>query len=112
MNLTLDFAEARKVFLEALFDWTDNFTENFMGSPDSEETKVNLPHVHSAGLIPVFKAAKEDIGQLWIAYAQMEISLSQFKKASEVFDKALDDPVASTCCAVYAAYARYYLDRY
>jgi hypothetical protein len=46
-----------------------------------------------------------------MAYAQTEIAAKQFKKAVQIFDDALNDPVASTCCDVYLAYATYSKER-
>jgi tetratricopeptide (TPR) repeat protein len=81
--------ESRLIFAEEIFDWTDNFTENLLSAPDSQEAQ------HALGCI----------GLLWIQYATMEQNLRQWKKAVQVYDDALNDPVASKAVSVYLAYA-------
>jgi hypothetical protein len=56
--------------------------------------------------------ARDHIGQLWIAYAQTEMGLKQYKKATQIFDDALNDPIASSCCGVYLAYANFCEERF
>jgi hypothetical protein len=75
--------------VEEIFDWTDNYTENLLPTPDSQEAQHALAC----------------IGSLWIQYATMEQNLRQWKKAVQVYDDALNDPVASRAVAVYLAYA-------
>ena len=76
-------------------DWTDNYTENLEITPDSPDA------------IDAIKC----ISKLWIEHAQMEISLRQFKKAVQVFDNALEDPIACRFTEVYLSYAKFCKER-
>ena len=64
---------ARNVFLEQIFDWSDYYSENLHATPTSCEA------------LRVSNA----ITELWIKFASFEIELRQFKKAVDVFEKAL-----------------------
>jgi hypothetical protein len=48
---------------------------------------------------------------LWIQCARFEVSLNQFKKAVDVFDKAITDPVCSKSLAIFRAYASFCVER-
>ena len=48
---------------------------------------------------------------LWKAYAQMEISLRQWKKAVEVYENALKDQFVSKFGSIYKTYSNYCRDR-
>ena len=48
---------------------------------------------------------------LWLSYADMEINLRQWKKATQVFDDALADPFMSKSGVIYESYARYCIER-
>lgn len=77
------------VFAEEILDWTDNYSETLLATPDTPEAQHAL----------------DCIGSLWIEYATMEQNLRQWKKAVQVYDDALNDPVASRAVSVYLAYA-------
>lgn len=48
---------------------------------------------------------------LWIEFTLFEISLNQFKKAVEIYEKALNDPIASTSVLIYKSYINFCIDR-
>lgn len=77
------------IFAEEIFDWTDNYTENLLPNPNTPEAKQAL----------------ESIVSLWIQYATSEQNFRQWKKAVQVYDDALSDPVASRSISIYIAYA-------
>jgi hypothetical protein len=83
---------ARQVYMEEIMDWTDNFKENLANEPETSQAR---------------KQAIEKISRLWVEYALMESSLRQFKKAQQVFDNALVDPIAGKCALLYMEYANY-----
>jgi hypothetical protein len=89
LPIDLIFIESRLVFGEEILDWTDNYSETLLSTPDTPEAQ----HALSC------------IGSLWIEYATMEQNLRQWKKAVQVYDDALNDPVASRAVSVYLAYA-------
>lgn len=86
-NLRVD--EARTLYLQEIFDWTDSFNENLGGSTSSIEGRV----------------AFNKLSELWVNYAKFEINLKQWKKAVQVFEDALNDSVVSRSAFVYVAYA-------
>jgi hypothetical protein len=86
--------DARQLFLEEIMDWTDYYCENQSSSSAAESDAVFT-----------------SIVQLWIQYAQFEISLSQFKKAVEVFDKATNDAVCQKSLLLYQTYAKFCVGR-
>lgn len=88
-SLLLIDLESRLVFAEEILDWTDNYSETLSATPDTPEAQHAL----------------DCIGSLWIKYATMEQNLRQWKKAVQVYDDALNDPVASRAVSVYLAYA-------
>lgn len=85
---TLQPDESRLVFAEEIFDWTDSYSETLSQSPDTPEAQH----------------AVEAIASLWIKYATMEQNLRQWKKAVQVYEDAVNDPVASRSPSVYLAY--------
>lgn len=72
-------------------DWTDYFMENLH---DARETEDGIFAIRS-------------ICQLWIDYAEMEIDQKQYKKASQVFDKAIEDPIAKSSSSIYLRYSSF-----
>jgi hypothetical protein len=77
------------VYVQEIFDWTDSYNENLSGTPESQEAK----------------AAAKQLTDLWISYANYETSLKQWKKAVQVFEDALQDPLVSRQADVYVSYA-------
>jgi hypothetical protein len=75
-------------------DWSDYYTEN-AGSISSAEIQTVM----------------DAIVNLWIQCANFEVSLHQFKKAVDVYDRALIDPICSKALAIFRAYASFCLDR-
>ncbi|KAJ1440525.1 hypothetical protein B484DRAFT_147747 [Ochromonadaceae sp. CCMP2298] len=82
------FADARNLFLEEIMDWTDYYSET--GSKDAK--------------------VYDSIVELWIQYSLFEISLKQYKKAVEVFETAVADPVGGSV-RLFLAYAAFCIDR-
>jgi hypothetical protein len=78
-----------------IMDWSDFYTENVSDGPPVGEVKN----------------AFDAVIALWIQYSNFEISLKQFKKAVEVFDKAIIDPLGSKSVLVFQAYAKFCVDR-
>jgi hypothetical protein len=76
-------------------DWSDYYTENLLSTPDCEEA------------VAVF----ESIVNLWIEFANFEISLHQFKKAVQIYDDSLSDPIAKKSCKIYTSYAAFCCER-
>jgi tetratricopeptide (TPR) repeat protein len=89
------FIDSRLIFKQEIMDWTDNYIENLQSNSNSEEAKQAL----------------SAIVQLWVRYATFEITLRQFKKAVQVYEEALTDPIASTSPEMYLAYAEFYKSR-
>lgn len=83
--------DSRQVYVQDIFDWTDSYNENLAGSSDSAEAKLAL----------------DRIAELWISYAQYEISLKQWKKAVQVYDDALQDELVAKQAKVYVSYAEF-----
>eukprot|EP00601_Ochromonadales_sp_CCMP2298_P023092 CAMPEP_0173323862 /NCGR_PEP_ID=MMETSP1143-20121109/30744_1 /TAXON_ID=483371 /ORGANISM="non described non described, Strain CCMP2298" /LENGTH=283 /DNA_ID=CAMNT_0014267857 /DNA_START=96 /DNA_END=943 /DNA_ORIENTATION=- len=80
--------DARNLFLEEIMDWTDYYSET--GSKDAK--------------------VYDSIVELWIQYSLFEISLKQYKKAVEVFETAVADPVGGSV-RLFLAYAAFCIDR-
>ena len=78
--------------MEEIMDWTDNFNENMADEPETSQSK---------------RQAIEKIAQLWVEYALLESGLRQFKKAQQVFENALADPIAGKCGLLFIEYANY-----
>lgn len=74
-------------------DWTDYYTE--MCSGEEKEHKR------------IF----DSIVNLWIQFSVFEIQLHQFKKAVEVFEKAINDPIGSKSLKIFQVYADFCVDR-
>ncbi len=85
----LGFAEARTLYLQEIFDWTDSFNENLGGLTSSKEGRD----------------AFNKLSELWVNYAKFEINLKQWKKAVQIFEDALNDSVVGRSAVVYVAYA-------
>jgi tetratricopeptide (TPR) repeat protein len=77
-------------------DWTDHFTENLLAEKHSTDCRI---------------IALESISNLWIRYAKMEINLKQFKKAVQIYDKALDDSIGKLSCNIYLSYSIFCQER-
>jgi hypothetical protein len=73
-------------------DWSDNYAENFKNDPSNLDG-VNLLN---------------KIIDLWHSYASMEIQYKQWKKASEVFEKAINDPIAGSTAKIHELFADFY----
>jgi len=82
--------DKRRIYLEEIMDWTDNYTENYM---------------HNDDLVYESKMAKTAIASLWINYCNMEVSMQQYKKATQIYDNALQDPIAKGIVEIYKSYA-------
>lgn len=85
----------RNVFVQEVFDWSDYYTENCSSSAVSEES-ITL---------------KYKLIQLWQAYASFEANLKQFKKAVEVYEKAIQDPIVGQSAMMYRLFGEYYVAR-
>lgn len=81
--------------MEEIFDWSDYYTETY-GEDVSSTSAVEM---------------RKNLVNLWTAYAQFESGLKQFKKATEVFDKALGDPIVGKTNHIYESYADYWVGR-
>lgn len=90
--------EARNLYLETIMDWSDHFTENF--------NEVDLESTSSEYLNSL-----TSIVALWKNYAATETNQNQFKKAADVYAKALEDPIVNKCVELYLAYADFLVDR-
>lgn len=88
-------AECREIFLEQIFDWSDYYNELYASDPDSEAARKHL----------------QEMLDLWQAYADFEIALRQYKKAAEVFEKSMGDPIVGKTARVYLAYSEYCVGR-
>ena len=84
--------DKRRIYLEEIMDWTDNYTENYMCNED---------------LVNESKMAKSAIENLWVNYCNMEVSLQQYKKVAQIYDNALQDPIAKTIGGIYKSYAEF-----
>jgi hypothetical protein len=95
ISLTTCCLEWRNVFLEQIFDWSDYYNEYFADSSS------------------LFEALKliASLTELWLAYADFEVSLRQYKKATEVFEKAMGDPIVGKVGRIYLAFAEYCIGR-
>eukprot|EP01031_Cornospumella_fuschlensis_P040294 gene40294-49094_t len=67
----------RDLYLETIMEWSDYYSEFFLANPED-----------SAGQVLV-----KELVSLWISYAEFEASLRQFKKATDVYEKAMGDPI-------------------
>ena len=85
--------DARLIFTEGISSSLDYYARHLAfdkkGSPEA------LSHL-------------EGLAQLWCAYAAMEISFRQFKKAIDVFDEALKEPLLQQSASIFIAYAHFY----
>ena len=72
-------------------DWTDNYRESLSKSPDLKEAVDAL----------------SSIVNLWVAFATMEINLRQFKRAVQIYDDALNDPIVNRSAEIYLHYVEY-----
>lgn len=86
--------DARLLYLEEIMDWSDYYTEN-----STTQSANELKRTHDA------------IVSLWLQFTAFEISLHQFKKAVEIFDKAINDPIANKSMRIFQTYANYCIDR-
>ena len=86
--------DARDLFLEEIMDWSDYYVEN--------EKSVSADEI---------KSVFDSITSLWIYYANFEIALHQFKKAVDVFEKAIIDPIVSKSVVIYQTYGMFCVDR-
>lgn len=82
------------MFVEVIFDWSDYYSETFIGEENEDSV-----------------AMVKKLVDLWVAYAHFESSLKQFKKATEVFDKAMGDPIVGKYSQLYELYAEYLVGR-
>eukprot|EP01032_Pedospumella_encystans_P011342 gene11342-13191_t len=87
--------DARELFLEEIMDWSDYYAEACSEQPTAPESKSTF----------------DSIVNLWIQFSLFEISLHQFKKAVEVFEKAIVDPIGSKSSVIFQTYAKFCLDR-
>jgi hypothetical protein len=94
-NPAVDAERIRTIFQEELFDWIDYFNENLKDDPSSKEARD----------------ARSSIIHLWIEYGTFEKSLKQFKKASQVYEDAIKEPISSLSSEIFIAYANYYTER-
>lgn len=76
-------------------DWSDYYTEACSEQPAAPESKT----------------AFDSIINLWIQFSIFEISLHQFKKAVEVFEKAIVDPIGCKSSVLFQTYAKFCIDR-
>lgn len=76
-------------------DWSDYYTEACSEQPAAPESKTTF----------------DSIINLWIQFSLFEISLHQFKKAVEVFEKAIVDPIGCKSSVLFQTYAKFCIDR-
>ena len=76
-------------------DWSDYYTEACSEQPASAESKITF----------------DSIINLWIQFSHFEISLHQFKKAVEVFEKAIIDPIGCKSSLLFRSYAKFCIER-
>lgn len=89
-----NFESARQLYTERIMDWTDYYTENLCNNDDNNTSEdINI--------------AIRSICQLWIDFAEMEINQKQYKKASQIFDKAIEDPIVKTSSSIYLRYSSF-----
>ena len=86
--------DARDLFLEEIMDWSDYYVEN--------EKSVSADEI---------KSVFDSITSLWIYYANFEIALHQFKKAVDVFEKSIIDPIVCKSVVIYQTYGKFCVDR-
>ncbi|RYG64993.1 hypothetical protein EON64_12850, partial [archaeon] len=83
------------MYLETIMEWSDYYSEVFqMNSED-----------------PAGQALLRELVSLWISFAEFEASLRQFKKATEVYDKAMGDPIVGKVGRIYFSNAEYCISR-
>eukprot|EP01039_Chlorochromonas_danica_P009749 gene9749-10783_t len=87
--------ECRNVFLEQIFDWSDYYNESCSSDPEGVDSQ----------------AMAQSLVELWLAYADFEANLRQYKKAVDVYEKAMGDPIVGRVGRLYQAYADYCLAR-
>lgn len=76
-------------------DWSDYYMENCESSPESDESK----------------AFQHKLIHLWQCYASFEANLKQFKKAVDIYEKAVADPIVGKSSKTYRLFAEYYVAR-
>lgn len=74
-------------------DWSDYYTENTEASAAEKER--------------VFSS----IVRLWLSSTQFEISLHQFKKAVDLYEQAISDPVVGKSAIIFQSYADFCTER-
>jgi len=82
---------ARQLYTERIMDWTDYYMENLYDVGEADDIALAI----------------RSICQLWIDFAEMEIEQKQYKKASQIFDKAMDDPIVKTSSSIYLRYSSF-----
>jgi hypothetical protein len=87
--------EPRSIFNEVLMEWGDIYNENLAKKESSEEAAQ----------------ARNAIASLWIAFSGLEISLRQWKRAVNVYEEALKEPLVVEIPSLYLSYARFCADR-
>jgi hypothetical protein len=92
----LGIEECRDIYLQEIFDWTDYWSENWGGNFADSEAKLFVV---------------SNLIELWKSYAYFEAKNKQFKKAVEVFKKAVDDAVVGLFARLFEVYAEYYLEK-
>mmetsp|Transcript_16873 Transcript_16873/g.28232 ORF Transcript_16873/g.28232 Transcript_16873/m.28232 type:complete len:419 (+) Transcript_16873:163-1419(+) len=98
--------DARNLFLEELFDWTDFYTETYPSDEAGPPSSVD-----NGEQLATKRKTYEAIIELWIQFTAFEISLHQYKKAVDVFEKALIDTLGSKSVVLFIAYAAFCVDR-
>lgn len=93
-NPIIDAESIRTLFQEELFDWIDYYNENLKDNISIEE-----------------KSARLSIINLWIEYGIFEKSIKQYKKASQVYEDAIKEPISASSSDIFIAYANYYTER-
>lgn len=89
------FLECRDIYLQEIFDWSDYFTETH-GSDSNGSAAGEF---------------KELLIRLWHSYANFEAGNKQFKKAVDVYRKAVTDPIVGVTAHMFEVFAEYYLGK-
>jgi hypothetical protein len=92
----LGIEECRDIYLQEIFDWTDYWSENWGGNFTDSEAK---------------EFVVTNLIELWKSYAYFEAKNKQFKKAVEVFKKAVNDSVVGMFARLFEVFAEYYLEK-
>ncbi len=92
-NDATNLEEKRDIFREEIFDWSDNFLENFTGDISDEESSN----------------ARSCVVQLWQAFVKLEVDASELENALGIYCEAAADSIAGNDMQLYKIYADFLL---